>query len=324
MSMSTITANADRGAPDAGSYSFVRVMGWCLRRELWENRSILIAPFAAAGVLLFAVLFPVMSLLTRTGQFRGQFMAGGNIQGDVPNGALWIPYAVVAMPVLAIGVLVATAYCLGALQGERRDRSILFWKSLPVSDATTVLSKAAIPLVVVPLVSFVAALITQLAIFAVALLVFPLFAARSHLVWNGMPIDTHTAGLIWTGVPVGYLTFAMLYGLLATALWHAPLYAWLLLVGGWAKRMTFLWAVAPAGALMLVERIGFGTEHLKELIRHRLGDSLSLAFSDMPGNALPALTPGRFLSDPGLWGGLAVAALLLGAATLMRRYRQPI
>jgi ABC-2 type transport system permease protein len=323
MSTPTIATDAGSNAPDAAraAYPFPRVMAWCLRRELWENRSIYIAPFATAGVLIIAVIIPLVTqLLTRNGRFTGNV----SIHGDVANGALWIAYAIIAMPVLAIGMLVAIAYCLSALHGERRDRSILFWKSLPVSDSTTVLSKAAVPLFLVPLVSFAAAVITQLALFAIALLVFPLLAARAHLVWNGMPIDYHTAGLIWIGVPVGYLTFAMLYGLLTTALWHAPIYAWLLLVGGWAKRMTFLWAVAPVGAVMLVERIAFGTDSLEILIKHRLVDSVSLAFSDMQGNALPYLTPGRFVSDPGLWGGLAVAAFLLGAAVLLRRYRQPI
>jgi ABC-2 type transport system permease protein len=319
VSMSTITASADSNAPDAGSYSFARVMGWCLRRELWENRSIFIAPFVTAGVLIFVVLITVMEA-----DIKAQTLSGnmGSDKADVV--LLWFPYMLIAAPVLAIGVFVAIAYCLGALHGERQDRSILFWKSLPVSDLITVLSKAGIPIILIPLISFMAAMVTQLVIFAVTLTIFPLFAANGHFVWAGVSVDPHTVEMLWAGVPIGYLSFAMLYGLLATALWHAPLYAWLLLVGGWAKRMTFLWAVAPAAALMLVERIAFGTEHLKELIQHRLGDSLSLAFSDMQGHALPALTPGRFVSDPGLWGGLAVAALFLAAATLMRRYRQPI
>ena len=53
-------------------------------------------------------------------------------------------------------------YCLDALYGERRDRSILFWKSLPVSDLTTVLSKASIPIVVLPLLTFAVTVATQL------------------------------------------------------------------------------------------------------------------------------------------------------------------
>jgi ABC-2 type transport system permease protein len=116
----------------------------------------------------------------------------------------------------------------------------------------------------------------------------------------------------------------MLYGLLATALWHAPLYAWLLLVGGWARRMTFVWAIAPVIGLEIFERIVFGTDRLETLLQHRLYGSISIAFTDMTNGNLPGLTPGRFLTDPGLWIGLAVAALFLGAAVLLRRYRQPI
>jgi ABC-2 type transport system permease protein len=248
----------------------------------------------------------------------------GNIQDDTHLHSLWIPYVLFAMPVLAIGVFVSVAYCLGALNGERRDRSILFWKSLPVSDLITILAKAGIPLLLVPLVSFAVAVVTQLAVFAIVLSVFPLVAAKAHLAWNGIPVNSHTVGLIWSAVPVGYITFAMLYGVLATALWHAPLYAWLLLVGGWARRMTVVWAVAPIVGLIIVERIALGTDHLGDLIQHRLGDSVFLAFSNLWDSKLPQMTPLRFVSDPGLWIGLAVAALFLGLAVLLRRYRQPI
>jgi ABC-2 type transport system permease protein len=125
-------------------------------------------------------------------------------------------------------------------------------------------------------------------------------------------------------VPIGYLTLAMLYGLLTTALWYAPIYAWLLLVGGWARRMTFVWAVAPIAALIIVEQIAFGTDHLGTMLQDRLSGGIPLAFTYVTNGDLPGLTPGRFLSDPGLWIGLAVAAFFLGAAVLLRRYRQPI
>ncbi len=311
-------SNADGGAPRP--YSLARLMGWCMRRELWENRSIVIAPFAAAGLMIFSILIPVAKMLSPSQRFE----VVGNIQDDTHLHALWMPYVLVAMPVLAIGVFVAITYCLSALNGERRDRSILFWKSLPVSDLITILSKAGVPLVLVPLVSFVAAVLTQLAVFAIALIVFPLVAAKAHLVWNGMPINSHTIGLIWSAVPVGYITFAMLYGVLATALWHAPIYAWLLLVGGWARRVTVVWAVAPVAGLIIAERVGLGSDRLGELIQHRLGDSVFLAFSNLWDSKLPEMTPVRFVSDPGLWMGLAVAALFLGLAVLLRRYRQPI
>ena len=319
-----ITADSESGAPAAASaaYPFTRLMFWCIRREVWENRSIYIAPFAAAGVLIFVVLIAVMEAA-----LNAQTLSG-NMGSDRSGGTLlWIPYMLIAAPVLAIGMFVAIAYCLGALHGERQDRSILFWKSLPVSDLITVLSKAGVPILLIPLISFLAAMITQLVIFAVKLTVFPLFAAKGHFVWAGAPVDPHTVGMIWAEVPIGYLSLAMLYGLLATALWYAPIYAWLLLVGGWARRMTLVWAVAPVAGLVIVERIAFGTDHLETMLQDRLSGSIPAAFAGMTnGNlpGLPSLAPGRFLIDPGLWIGLAVAAFFLGAAVLLRRYRQPI
>ena len=68
--------------------------------------------------------------------------------------ALAMPYSIAATLIIVTTLIVGGFYCLDALHGERRDRSILFWKSLPVSDLTTVLSKMTIPLVVLPLVAF--------------------------------------------------------------------------------------------------------------------------------------------------------------------------
>lgn len=318
MSTSTFTADPQNIATNTAptTYSFLRLMFWNMRRELWENRSIIIAPFVATSLVVLAILIPVFMLLTGSRQFE----MGTNIHSD------WVPYVLTAAPALIIGALVAVAYSINALHGERRDRSILFWKSLPVSDFITVLSKASVPLVLVPLYSFLAALVAQFVTFALALAIFPLFAAKAHMVWNGITLNYHTAGLIWSGLPVAYLTFATLYGALTTALWLAPIYAWLLLVGGWARRLAFLWAVAPVAGLILIERVAFGTHHLEELINHRLSlpDIASLAFSHVSLTDLPSLTPDRLFSDSGLWGGLAVAALFLGAAVLQRRYRQPI
>jgi hypothetical protein len=39
---------------------------------------------------------------------------------------------------------------------------------------------------------------------------------------------------------------------------------------------------------------------------------------------LAQITPWRFLSSPGLWIGLAFAAVCLAASVRLRRYREPI
>ncbi|HWC64217.1 MAG TPA: hypothetical protein VG501_11385, partial [Rhizomicrobium sp.] len=232
MSTSTVIAGSGSNGINGTEtgYSFPRLMAWCIRRELWENRSIYLAPLAAAGLLIFAVLIPVVKLMTDPHQLE----LGANVQFN----EFWLPYAIIAAPVLAISAFVALAYCLTALQNERRDRSLLFWKSLPVSDLITVLSKFAVPLVLVPLIAFVAAVFAQLTIFSITVAVFPHIAANAHLVWNGTPVTYQTVGAIWAEVPIGYISVGLFYGVLTMALWYAPVYAWLILVGGWARRMT--------------------------------------------------------------------------------------
>ena len=118
--------------------SATRPFYWAVRRELWENRSIYIAPLAVAAAALFGYLIATM----------GYAMSTTNMAQR--HAALKEPYSLATALIMAAAFVVSIFYSLEALHSERRDRSILFWKSLPVSDLTTVLSKATIPLVVLP------------------------------------------------------------------------------------------------------------------------------------------------------------------------------
>ncbi len=137
--------DAQRVAPAVLSPS--RPMYWSVRRELWENRSIYIAPLAVAGVFLFGFLISTIHLPSR-------MRALSALDPAQQREAIAMPFDIAAALLMLTQLLVGAFYCLDALHGERRDRSILFWKSLPVSDLTTVLSKASIPLVVLPLLTF--------------------------------------------------------------------------------------------------------------------------------------------------------------------------
>ena len=127
---------------------------WSIRRELWENRSIYIAPLIAAGVMLFGFILSTFGLPHRR---RALLLLDPAQQ----RAHIERPYDMLAMALIVTAFIVGVFYCLDALHGERRDRSILFWKSLPVSDSTTVLSKACIPLVVLPLLVFAIAVVAQ-------------------------------------------------------------------------------------------------------------------------------------------------------------------
>lgn len=285
-----------------------RPMYWSVRRELWENRSIYIAPLAAAGVGMLAFVFGL-------GFSHSMSRQAGDAADE--RVMLAMPYAHVAWLLLATALTVGFFYCLDALHGERRDRSILFWKSLPVSDLTTILAKASIPLLVLPLLVLAIAVTTHL-------IMLPLNAAA--LLVSGVAATLRQ-------LPLFQMELVLLYGLMVLALWHAPLYGWLLLVSTWARRATFLWAVLPLAAICAFERIAFRTSYFGSLLEDRLYGFAEDAFA-LHGQAgvpvdphfipVAALTPGKFLSTPGLWLGLACAAIFLVAAARLRRCRPPL
>src|SRR5260370_3591211 len=129
-------------------------MYWTIRRELWENRSITIAPLAVAAFALFVLLMTAFGLPRKMRNLPTLDAAKQHV-------AVVSPFNVAPTAIMVTTILVGIFYSLDALYGERRDRSILFWKSLPVSDLTTVLSKAAIPLGVLPLITFAMTAATQ-------------------------------------------------------------------------------------------------------------------------------------------------------------------
>jgi ABC-2 type transport system permease protein len=133
----------------------------------------------------------------------------------------------------------------------------------------------------------------------------------------------------WAHFPVFQNWLVLLYGLIAIALWHAPIYGWLLLVSGWARRATFLWAVLPLIVIQIFEKITFGTHYFAKLLEHRLMGFAPHAFGFHGGthptiDSLVQLTPERYLSSPGLWIGLVFAVAFVTAAVRLRRYRGPL
>src|SRR5258708_39562096 len=135
--------------------SATRPLYWSVPRELWEYRSIYIGPLVAAIVFLLGFVISMLSLRHR---MHGVWPVDPTEGRDV----FATRYELAAALIMGTALIVGVFYTLDALYGERRDRSILFWKSLPVSDLITVLSKLTIPIVILPLLSFAITLCTQL------------------------------------------------------------------------------------------------------------------------------------------------------------------
>lgn len=279
---------------------------WSVRRELWENGSIWIAPLAAAGVILFGFMLALARLSSRVPTFH----VSGGMPHQLPAEA---PYAVVAFVIIVTSMIVGVFYSLGALHNERRDRSILFWKSLPVSDLTTVLSKVFIPMVALPVVAWVV-------IAAMWAIIYIACAASAAA--TGSALAT-----LMTQAPLLAMAGGLAYGLAVMALWYAPIWGWCLLVGGWARRVAFLWAVLPPLAIVAIEKIAFGTSAFARLLKDRFNGGVVEAFSPAPhstNGTMLQIDLAGFLSSPGLWIGLALGAVFVAAAIWLRRYRDPI
>ena len=284
-----------------------RPMYWSILRELWEYRSIYLAPLAAAAVYLFGFLISTVRLPHKMRSLPGLDPAK---QYDT----IASPYHLAMGLILGASFIVGIFYCLDALHGERRDRSILFWKSLPVSDLTTVLSKAFVAIVLIQLVGFVITVATQWIM---------LLLSSAVLLANGLSVAT-----LWTQVSLFRMSLMLLYHLVTVhMLWYAPIYAWLLLVSGWARRGALLWAILPPLAIGAVEKIALNTQHFADLMLYRFTAEKAGGMADPGGFPVDPgvhIHVGAFLSTPGLWIGLIVAAVFLAAAVRLRRYREPI
>ena len=290
--------------------SEVQRLFWSIRRELWENRSIYLAPLAVAALILLGFTYSTLRI-------PADIIISTNVNGTVTRTQHAIDpiqiYALAATLIMGTTFLVGIFYSLDALYGERRDRSILFWKSLPISDLTTVLSKAAIPLILLPLLTFAITIALQSLMLLINLAVF-----------HARGLDTT---VLHTQLPLTQNALMLLIHLVGIhVLWYAPLWAWLLFVSAWARRTPLLWAVLPPVALGVLEVITLHTNYFFKLMAYRIHgpDGLDFTVDNMAMSSPLHFSPAQFLSTPGLWEGLALAGLFLAAATQLRRYRNPL
>jgi len=293
-------------AAESAPISLWRRFYWNVRRELWENRLIYLAPLGVAAVFFAGFAVSTIHL--------PQMMRAAMKLGAMERHGIATPYDITAGLMMLVMMIVGTFYCLDALYGERRDRSILFWKSLPVSDTMTVLSKACIPFVVLPLLVFAVAVATD---FLMLLLSSAVVAGSGQ-----------SAGALWHALSLPRVCELLLYHLITGhVLWHAPFYAWFLLVGAWARRAPFVWAFLPPSALCFLEKIAFNTTYFLDMLKYRLmGNSMDvvMAHGAFPTDPMTEMTPLRYLASPGLWTGIFFTAALLMVAVRLRRVRGPI
>jgi ABC-2 type transport system permease protein len=290
---------------------------WLVRREIWEHKAIWVAPAIVIGCLVLLMLTGNVHLGPFTGM-DGE--AGlGQVPEDLQVKLLMIVYAGLALVVYMIMGIVGFFYSLDALYADRRDRSVLFWKSLPISDAETVLSKFAVAMVVIPLVALGASLVSQLVVAA---------GGSARFAIEGMP-----GVAMWRPEALlGGFAVALLWCVTAM-LWYAPIVGYLMLASAWAPRGPFLWAVLPAAGMWIGERVIVGSTYIGDFISDRLfgmynvlGSRAEAGLDEEEGleglrnvDLIGSLR--EFYASPELWFGLLAAGLLLLGAIWVRRYR---
>ena len=280
-----------------------------MKREFWENRAIWIIPAAIVVLLTLASLFGTIEATFFDSAERTRSMAG----------LMFLAFGALFFSALSI---YSYWYLLDCLYTDRRDRSVLFWKSLPISDTATVLSKLFVALVAMPLLYFAAA-------DAASLLAAFVLSVRAHsLLGNAL----------WQPDVWLQLQAIWLYVIVTTAIWYLPVTGWLLLISAWAKRAVMLWSVLPPLAVILAERLFIGTHACLSAIGDRLIGYTSTAFNshayawadqwsgDQPSaissgapSAWRILDPWGFLSSPSTWIGALVGSALIAAAVQLRK-----
>lgn len=218
---------------------------WLLKREYWEHRiGFFWAPVITAGLWTFLMILLIIVgeiVAAKVGGNHGIKLGHINLsnladqmtdeQRQQAGGAIDLLTAVWSSIPIAVASLVAFFYCLGALFDDRRDRSILFWKSLPVSDRDTVLSKVVTATITIPVIGTAVGVVTGFAWMIIASIV--------TLAFHGInPFTT-----IWSMASPFSLFAEFLGNFPVFFLWSLPTIGWLLLVSAWARSLPFIWAV---------------------------------------------------------------------------------
>ncbi len=315
-------------------------MYWLIKRELWEHRGgFFWTPVITGGVFLLLNLMGIIAGGVMGGRhgFNVAFGGGENNmrllsraldQQSMDAVGAGLDMAMYS-PTMIIGMVmgfVVFFYCLGTLYDDRRDRSLLFWKSLPISDTATVLSKVVTATIVAPLIVVVVGTLTGIAMLLMFALALSFHGVGVwHLLTLSHPLQV-IANLIGS-IPL-YL------------LWALPSVGWLMLCSAWARSKPFLWAVALPVAVGIV--MGWfnllGTLTLQNswywrdvVVRILLGVFPGGWFSEV--SHVGGNNPTELLSSVGithsyaalgsvnLWVGVAAAVVMLAGAIWFRRWR---
>lgn len=315
-----------------------------VKRELWEHKGALITtPLVVLAIFILLTFFAGMAGrdVMQDGQFISQhngmissysFSSGSqqqsfeyhNDMSDYTNDAMAPSQGIGASPELHSGLkllsalpyiafdhlawLICFIYLLSCLFTDRKDKSILFWKSMPVSEWQNVLTKLFVAALIIPAIAWLAAS------------VYNLFSLVFMVVWSLFSHSHNDIGTLLQHQSLIGTAWSFLGSYVATSIWMLPFISWILLASAFAKKTPFLYLVLPLLALILIEYVVLGSHYASQVIGSYIDVSNPITGQNMLN------TSGwhhvlNVLSSLQAWLGLVAAAGFTYGAVWLRENR---
>jgi ABC-2 type transport system permease protein len=294
-----------------------------IRRELWEHRSMWITPVAIASIITLGTLTGLMFVGDFAHELNVAFFSAQNIAGQAERQAVLTGFFLGSSPLFLLGLAVLIIfYSLDSLYAERKDKSILFWRSLPVTDAETVISKLLTAVILIPAITIGALIATHI----VNLIITSIWVSvkggdAGLMIWGSVSLlDNWLAAII------------VIYGML---IWMSPFVGWFLFVSAYTKRAPLLMAFLPLALIPMIEGIFLRSAHFAEAVWGRsvqiplfsgidvqaIFDEDTMHVNEDMISLLGTIDIGKFVTSIDTWIGVVVCGLLITAAIYVRRYR---
>lgn len=292
---------------------------YLVRRELWENRSIWLTPLAISAIIVLAYIAGIAYVYVHGGTFGdGQAITLADRQ-HAREGLLIFYMALTGLFNLVL-IITIVRYLLHSLYGDRKDRSILFWQSLPLSNTATVLSKLTVAMVIAPLVTFALLLVVQL-------------VGAGALSAVAAKAGSEAVGVVWSQSDLPSVWAFLVVGFLVQSLWYLPFYGWLMMASAWARQAPVMWAAVPPLVAGILELILLGTSHFFNAIGIQAVSVLPAAIVLGGSGHFPANYQGGAPSlhriaeafvGAEMWVGIAIGVVFVAIAVVIRRYREDV
>lgn len=318
-------------------HSFVAL----LRRELWEHASLKGIPLTLLAFVLLANIAFVFLLAKSVGNLeildQGEVSSLGSYIGFFTQLEPAQQTAIINSTMITTGMIINSVllivmffYLLDSLYGERKDRTILFWKSLPVTNKETVLSKLAIAVIIIPVIIF----------FTTAVANFITLGIQSLVFYQ----NQYAANLLWQHTDVSGLSLFSIFLLIQQTIWYFPVMGWLLFCSVWCRKPPIIVAVLIPAMLVFIDNSFLLDTGISEILLERLplglmsmqlgNESSLMAYNySLNEQQLPGFNMSAGISVPSIneilsfflnikvWMGLLIGFFFTGMAISLRRWR---